>query len=223
VGGVTRVSHERDACVAADRRRHVASESGELVVELARDQQHGHLQLREAVPERLLGAGAREAEAGGQARGGVRAAVVEPARIGWERGEQRLGKPFAQERVHAISLDAGRARLVVAPSVVAFDVVTDAGGGAHQHEGLDEVGMGERHVQAQAPAHRVTDVRGPASLLRHQPGALPQVEGHVRKLAVARRVERDDVVFACERVGDDVPRAVGLGEPVDEHDAGHRP
>ena len=198
--------------------RHPLGEGDELGVERAGHDEHRHRQRRQPVPQRLLRAGAGEAQARRQPGGGVAAAVVE-AGVG-ERGEQRLGEPAVEERVDAVALDATlqvhrprrggppARRRPRCPAVALTSTSRSTSSGRASGE-----------VEAQPAAHRVADVRGRTAGGAEQVGAGDEVGRDRRRAAVARRVDGDDLEAVGQAVGDRCPRPSGLGEPVDERRA----
>ena len=82
-----------------------------------------------------------------------------PARARGERREQRLRQPAFEERIHTVTLDLSRQRLVTLASSGALGVVGDSRRRADRARGRStQVGPIERELEAQAPAHRVSDV-----------------------------------------------------------------
>jgi hypothetical protein len=88
VGGVAGVRHQAHLGVAADEGGHARRRGCEPLVVLAGHEQHGRDHLAQAVPQRLLRAGACEAEAGGQRTRVVLEAGVAVLRLG-ERPAKR--------------------------------------------------------------------------------------------------------------------------------------
>jgi hypothetical protein len=117
----------------------------------------GHGQLAEAVPDRLHHAGAHPPQRGGEAVGVLRSrsrwasAATSgdwPAKSGWpphHRGE----------RVDAGAARGPSARSSSASRRAARSCARDPGARRDQDEAADEVRLGEREVQRDAPAHRV--------------------------------------------------------------------
>jgi hypothetical protein len=97
-------------------------------------------------------------------------------------------------------------------------LVVDPRGGAHEHEGVDEVGPLEGEVQGEAPAHRVADVRRPSCGPAEERGAVAQVGAVVGAASVRGRVDGEYVVPLGEAGEERVPAPPRLGEAVDEDD-----
>ncbi len=127
-----------------------------------------------------------------------------------------------EERVDSDALDLVGERVVRGAASVAFAVVLDARRGADQHQPIDEVRRCEGEVQAQPSAHRVADVRRPPALDAEHRRAGGKVGSNVGPVAVAGRVERDDLDVGTERGRESrhgrPPAPGGLREAVDEDD-----
>ena len=140
--------------------------------------------------------------------------------LGRESGEQRLPQPGVEERLEPVALQPSRHRLVGPPPLGPLGRVVDAGRRADQHEPPHELGHAEGEVQAVAPAHRVAEVRGRPALVGDEAGPGAQSGGDLGRAPVAGGVDPDDLVVGGEVVGHRPPAAPGLGEAVDQHDAG---
>jgi hypothetical protein len=125
-----------------------------------------------------------------------------------------------QEGLDAVALDR-RGEVLVGPAPGGpVGGVVEAAGGADEHEPLHEVRPGQGEVEAEAPAHRVAHVRRAPAGAPEQVGAGDEIGVDVRGAAVAGRVDGHGLVVGPQRRREGVPRAAGLGEPVDEDDAG---
>ena len=183
----------------------------------------GIVSAGEAVPQRVLGAGPGQAQARGQARrpccGDGRRAPRSVAAWRTAAGPPTGRGTRRRRRARSMSASCSSAARRAARSSAS----SMPGRGADQHEPLDELGPGDGEVQAEAPAHRVADVRG-------RPAAAPEQLGAARRGRPRRRptrrgpgdVDGDDLEALGQAVGDGVPRAAGLGEPVDEHERAGR-
>ena len=148
-----------------------AAERRELRVEPAGDDEHRHVEAVQAVPQRVLGAGAGLAQRLGQPLDGVLRARLPELHLGAEPGEQRLGQPGVDEGLDAVALDPLRHRLVLLLALGPLVGVVDAAGGADEDEALDQLGVGQGEVQQEAGAHRVAEVGGATALVGDEAGA----------------------------------------------------
>ena len=113
--------------------------------------EHRHRQLGEAVPQRLLRAGAGEAQARRQPVGRVAPPVVEPAAVGVAAWRTAAGRATGEERLDAVALDRRRQLVVGRPPRGTLAGVVDAGGGARPAPAARRAsGLGEGEVQARA-------------------------------------------------------------------------
>ena len=103
----------------------------------------GMVELAQPVPQRFLGAGAGQAQAGGQAGGGVGQAGVAVGPAGGEPGEQGLGQPLVEEGGDAEGQHPVGQRLVCGSAGGPLVGVVDAGGAADQHEAPHPLGPGQ--------------------------------------------------------------------------------
>ena len=78
-------------------------------------------------------------------------------------------------------------------------------------------------MERQAPTHRVADVGPDCSRVSEQFRSLEQVGANGSRSAVAGRIDQDHLMIAGQTRGDCRPRPSGLGEAMDEHDAGPDP
>ena len=184
--------------------------------------QHRHVDPGQAVPQRLLGAGAGQPQAGSQAACGTAEPGLQSGGAGRQGGEERLVEPEAQKGFDPVRLDPGRQGIVGAPPVGPLTRVVNAGGGADEHQAVDGLGMAEGHVEGVPAAHGVPDpgprtARGVGGCFDHEVGAGVQAGDHAGRCAVARGVEGHDGVAPGQGLGDCAPGAGRLGEPMDQH------
>ena len=175
----------------------------------------------EAIPQRRVHRpGAGQAERRRQAGRRVRPAGGKVGRGRGEPLEDRLGQPPLEEPLGAVALQLVRQSFVGESPRRSFVGRVDARRPAEQHEAIDEVGMPEREVQHEARTHRVADVGRPPTDVAEEVGARPEVGTDARRSTVAGSVDHHHLVVGGEVGGHRVPRLVGLGEAVDEHDSG---
>ncbi len=208
---------ERHRRRAADDRGHALGERREFPVTGAGDQQHRGAQGRKPVPQRLLGAGAVQPQAGGKAVGGVGQPPGPPGPLRRQAGEQRLGEPTVQEPLQADPLELRGERLVGGPARGPHGRVVQAGRGADQDQRAHQVRPVQRQPQAQAPAERIANVGRGAARLAQQRGGLGEAGLGCRGAAVARQVDPDDRVAVAQPRGQGLHCGERLGEAVDQH------
>ena len=206
-----------------DRVGHPATDLGELGVVLADDDEDRHRELAEPRPQRCLGAGAGETQARREAGRGVREAGLDVGVRAVEAGEQRLRQPAIDEGGDSDALDLVGQLVVGGAARRAFPLVLDPWCRPDQHQPIDELRRCEGEVQAQAPAHRVADVRGAPALRGEHRRAGGEVGANVAAVAVARGVECHDVDVGAEARRQSrnrrPPAARRLREAVDEDDS----
>src|SRR5205085_1984748 len=112
VGGVAGAGDEGHGGVRADGLAEAVGLGGELGVVAAREDEHRHLQAVQALPQRLLTAGARLAKALSQPVDRVLLALLDELHLGREPGEQRQCEPCVEERLDALALESGGHALV---------------------------------------------------------------------------------------------------------------
>src|SRR5664279_999845 len=172
--------------VGADGLRHPATQCGELVIALTGDDQDGHLQSAEPVPQRLLGACPGQAETCGQPRRGVAQPLVEAVGFRADAGEERVGQPPAEEHLDCFasrSRAPGRVEFVGQGLVrqhpgPALDGAVGARCSRDQHQSLHRPGLCHGRLQAVPRSHRVADIGGLAAGLDQQPGPVGQTGHH---------------------------------------------
>lgn len=193
------------------------TEGDELRVERAGNDEGGNAQVAQLIPQGSLGAGAGSPQARRQSAGGVGEPLGPSLAGDVESGEQRLRQPLVEERGNADGLDPVGQRLVGRAPSFSLPNVVYAPRRADQDETGDEVGPGQRGVQAQPAPHGVAHV-GRSTAGRRQPrAALDQIQIKIAGGTVARRVQRNGFVPGTgHATGKFVPGASGLGEPVDE-------
>jgi hypothetical protein len=140
--------------------------------------EHRHLDRAEPVPHRLLHTGTGVPQRRGQAGRRVAAPVLDVGGVGRERGEERLGQPPLEERVHPVALDGGRQVVVALPACRSLGAALYARVHAEQHERLHCRRPGESGEEAQTGAHRVPDVDARTGGVGDGLGPAPQVGGH---------------------------------------------
>jgi len=220
VGGVAAPGQDHGVGVGADGGRHPLSRHRELGVELARHQQHGHLQLAQPSPQRLLGADAQRPQGGRQPLRRVGPPAVQVVLGRREGGEHALRQPSAEERDGADPLDVVGQLPVGRQPGGALGGGGDAGRAPHQHQPPDQVGTFEGQPQAQPGPHRVADIDAPAP--DRADGGRGVVEAHPdgRRAAVAGEVDPHHLEPGGEQAGHLAPRPARLGEPVDQGEPG---
>lgn len=188
--------------------------AGKLLVALAGESEDRHRDFTQASVKVGLRAGAREAKRRGEAR-----AVAAPRREirgVAEGGEEGLGEPLVEKGVDATGLDATSELLVARAARGAFVLVDDAPRRAHQDEALYDVGVGEGHVEGDAPPHGVPpQVDRLTEGLGHESRRLVEVRSHVGRFAVAGQVECQDLVATCQNGAVLVGRGSRLGKAVE--------
>ena len=215
VRGVPGVGDDVPASAAGSSGGHPLGGGDELDVELAGDDSTGIVERRRAGPTAAPGCRCRRGAGSGQAVGRVAAAIVDGpgsgsvANSGWAIHRSRnASTPSRSIRAASASSAARRAARSSSSSM--------PGRGADEHEPLDEVRVGEREVQAQAPAHRVADVRRPAAGRGEQRGAVDEVGADVADPPWPGMSTATTSWSAASVGASGVPRAAGLGEAVDE-------
>ena len=174
--------------------------------------------LGHPVPERLLGAGAGQAQAGRQPLRGVGEALVEPGRFGAERGEERALQPPLDEGGHPLASRSAGQRLVGrppsrrAPRSRSMPAVAPT-----RTSACDEIGVSEGEMQAEAAAEGVADVGRPSAgaryLRRRRPtGRQPRP----RSRPWPGTSTSGEGVRRAQPVEHRQPRPAGLGEAVDQ-------
>ena len=78
-------------------------------------------------------------------------------------------------------------------------------------------------MERQAPTHRVADVGPDCSRVSEQFRSLEQVGANGGRSTVAGHIDQDHLMIVGQTRGDCRPRPSGLGEAMDEHDAGPAP
>ena len=201
------------AGVLPDGGRGLATEAPIGLVVLAGEDEHRHREVREVVPERDLTPGAEVAQGGRQSRGVIGQPFGALVRLRRQRGEQRLGQPLVEERVEPDRLEVVGQLVVGSSASLPFVAVLDAGVGADEDEGGDQVGLGEGQVQGHPTAEGVAEIAPPAAGPTQSVAGLGQVPSD-RRGAVAGEVDGLDRTLIAEG-GEERPPAAGvLGEPV---------
>ena len=200
---------------------HLVPDSAVLGIGSSRDDRDAHIELAQAVPQRLLGALAEDSKLMRQPLGTVGTCAFDYlVGIGLERGKQGVLQPAlykgARADVHRLASELA----VEHDTLGACVIIGYSGRRAHEDEPAQEVGKIEGDPKAQTTTHRIANVDpGPARL---GDGTCRGVE-----IEAVGHVGCDDIDgFASgarwEVTADLVPCGRRLAETVDQHQA-HAP
>ena len=152
----------------------------ELLVARAGDEQHGHRERRQAVPQRLLRARCRRAAGSRRARRRCsRGGLVVVTGRGRQRREQRLGEPASRNASRpSASSDCASASSRSTRAARSCGVL-DAGRAADEHEPLDQRRGGRARRGGRCGRPSSSRRRCPPDAVGEQVGGLPEVGSDV--------------------------------------------
>ena len=210
-----------NVALRADGTGHAAPRAANCSSLLAGQHEHGHRQRGELIPQRLPACRCRPGGGWWPGRSTVlrrrssRSAASAGSAANSGCASQRSRNASTPSRSSSVA-PAPRRRAGGRPAPPASSIPAVAPSSTRR---VDQVGPGQREVQRQPAAHRVADVGGPAAGGAEQRRARRSGRPHCRRAAVAGRVDEHDLVVAARSAAIGAPRAPGLGEAVDEHDA----
>lgn len=193
-------------------------ESGKAEVAGSGEGEHGGVNRREALPERLLGAGPGQPEARGEPGRGV-AAPLGQVRVP-DPGEHGAGDPGDQEGLQ-VALDRLGEELVTLPACGTGVGIVDAPGRAHEHEAAEARGVEQGEVERDASPQGVAEevVVAVARGLLEEGRALGEVGADLGGTSVPGKVDADELAILAEELAEAPPEAPGLGEAVGQDEA----
>ena len=211
-------------------RGHAARQPGsvghEARVVLSSHHQRRYGEEPESVPQRGLGAGARQAQARGQAAPAC-CAGVQPGRPRRAAGRRTsgCGQPALEEAGQvAAGLQLRGHRLVAGAAAGGGVGVFDAPGRTDDGQAGHLPGLCQSGVEREPGSQRVSE-QVKARPVQRLAGRLDEVMGPVDKVgldvagsAVAGQVHQHEVMGPTEAVAEGSPEAPGLREPVGQHD-----
>ena len=206
------------AGIVTDRCHHLLRDRDVVRIERPGDDQYGHRQFVETIPQRLLCSGAREAQARCQSRGGVAQPFCAVSLGRQQMGEQRLRQPLVDERFDADLFDPISQRLVAPNALAPRRGIDDSAGCTDEHETSRARWVIEGQAHAQSPAHRISDVDAIATLVREIRSGRGHVERECRGVAVAGRIEGASFEARVEQFVERRPASARLREAVHEND-----
>jgi len=207
-------------CVAKEA-RHVVPDGVVLLIGTARDDDHAHLQLTQALPQRFLSTLSEYSKLMCQSLDAVGASPCDHLTgIGLERHEQGAAQPEPDERLHPDSRGLTCQLVVDRRARGARLRIGDSRRSAHENEPAHEVRKVEGDAEAKTATHRVPAVDARTAGLCDGTGGHREVQaiGHVG----CDDLQRLGTHAAGETPPDPLPRGRRLSEAVYE-DQAHAP
>ena len=209
--------------VLTDRVCGLFGDGPELGVLCAHDDEHGHVQVAETLPQRHLGARADGSQGGGQPRSTVAESRTSVGLIAGHVGKQRPVEPCVDEPRHTGvtgEFEFQGKSLVSFASCFALGVVFDPRMGSDDDEALDEARVLEGQMKTASAPERVADIS-------RLPAGSPQSFGRIEdvralsrhgRVSVTGQVDGDELEARFQILDDRRPRRARLGKAMDEGD-----
>lgn len=226
--GVPRSGDECEPRVGTDRPGRAYADVAVRSVVFAADDEDGHGEAMKIVPHRLHCTGPGVAQAFGETpRAVVSDAIVFAGGFDGQCREQWRRQPPVEEGAEDLVVacmtaacfqgrsQGGITRAALCPLLGIRDSRTCP----ENDEGAHSARIVERETETVAAPHRVPDVHGLSTGRPDQGSAGREARSGRWRGPVTGRIHSDDLVVCCEPSRDGSPRAMRLGETMDENDA----
>ncbi len=193
--------------------------------------EHGWLQGRHAVPNRLLRPSTAQAQTRSQTSSRIPASLLLPRLGGGQAGEHRPAEPLLDELCDVVrGLETVSQFSVRSSPPLAGLVVLNACRSPDDDHPADLQSTADGEMQGDTGAQRVTeDVRRLTAVdlsadgVRDESGGARNIGANGIGSSVARQVHADEPAMLLQSLAETTPEPAGLGEPVEHHQRRPRP